>query len=257
MTEYENLAQQLQAARLAAGKTQNEAAQILGCTAQAVSNWERGYTRIDCLSLFRLLASYGADLYDFLDKCGVSAAVPEPDRTVVPDARLAEIWNSLGPGDREKLRRIAAILAEAEEGEPARPARARTRVIPLYRDLAAAGHPSPNPGEDYDEYLVAADSPADFAVRISGDSMEPWIRNGEVVLARRRLDLKDGDVGIFYARDGMVCKQYCQDSQGNTYLFSLNRQRRDADITIPATSDLPLICFGRVLLERRIPLPVD
>lgn len=55
----------------------------------------------------------------------------------------------------------------------------------------------------------------------------------------------------------MVCKQYCQDSQGNTYLFSLNRQRREADITIPATSDLPLICFGRVLLERRIPLPVD
>ena len=87
--------------------------------------------------------------------------------------------------------------------------------------------------------------------------MEPWICDGDIVLAQRRVDLRDGDVGIFFAKDGMVCKQYCQDSQGNIYLFSLNRNRRDADVHIPASSDLRVLCYGRVLMNRQIPLPAD
>jgi len=55
----------------------------------------------------------------------------------------------------------------------------------------------------------------------------------------------------------MKCKQYCQDYLGNVYLFSLNRARKDADVTISASSGITICCFGKVLLKGKIPLPQD
>ena len=71
------------------------------------------------------------------------------------------------------------------------------------------------------------------------------------------MDLRDGDVGIFYTDGGMVCKQFLRDSEGNVYLFSLNRRRREADVFYPASSGMALFCYGKVLLPQRIPLPED
>lgn len=139
----------------------------------------------------------------------------------------------------------------------ARPAEGEQRLIPLYATPAAAGYASPALGDDYDDYAVPVDSPADFAVRIAGDSMEPYIRDASIVLVKRGETISDGDVGLFFVDGDMKCKQYCRDFQGNVYLFSLNRARRDADIQIPASSGITICCFGKVLLPRKIPLPVD
>lgn len=255
MTDHRTLADALHEARLNADKTQTEAARILGCTAQAISSWERGCTRIDCVSLFRLLTGYGTDICAFLRRCGVP--IPKESTPASTDHELVKLCSQMTSEQRRTLLRIAEVLVESREEEPEKSAERPRRIIPLYHYLAAAGYPSPAPGEDFEDYAVDADSPADFAARIDGDSMEPWIHDGDIVLAQRRVDLRDGEVGIFYARDGMVCKQFCQDSQGNIYLFSLNRNRRDADVHIPASSDLRVFCYGRVLMDRQIPLPVD
>ena len=53
----------------------------------------------------------------------------------------------------------------------------------------------------------------------------------------------------------MKCKQYCQDYYGNVHLFSLNRNRADMDVDIPASAGIMLMCFGKVLLPQSIPLP--
>ncbi len=251
MSDTDRIPRCLQEARLSAGKNQREAAKLLGCTAQAISNWERGCTRIDCASLFRLLTFYDTDIYDFLERCGFTSGRVRED---TPESRLLSLYRALEPRERDKLCRIAAVLSDREEP---RAENGERRVIPLYRFLAAAGIPSPQPGEDYEDLAVPADSPADFAARIAGDSMEPWIHDGDTVLCRRSVDLHDGDVGIFYANDGMVCKQYYRDSEGNILLFSLNRERREADVFHSHDSDMPLVCYGQVLLDQRIPLPND
>lgn len=159
----------------------------------------------------------------------------------------------------EHGRRLASLVLDAElerlDAPAAEPEPARGKVIPLYYTPAAAGYASPALGEDYEDYEVPAASKADFAARIQGDSMEPWIADGGVVLVRRG-SVEIGDVGLFFVDGDMKCKQYCRDNYGNVYLFSLNRARADADVTIWASSGITLCCFGRVLLDRRPPLPI-
>lgn len=130
-----------------------------------------------------------------------------------------------------------------------------TKIIPLYMTPAAAGYASPALGDDYEDYTVSQSSAADFAVRIDGDSMEPYIHDGSIALCKRGAIIHDGDVGLFFVDGDMKCKQYCQDYAGNVYLFSANRSRSDADVEIKASSGITLMCFGKVLLDKSIPLP--
>ena len=153
-------------------------------------------------------------------------------------------------------RRLVSLVIGAENDRLAAdaPEEPAGRIIPLYFTPAAAGYASPALGEDYEDYTVPASSKADFAARIQGDSMEPYIADGDIVLVRRGA-IENGDVGLFFVDGDMKCKQYCRDNYGNTYLFSLNRARSDADSFLPAGSGLTLCCFGKVLMSRRPPLP--
>ena len=128
-------------------------------------------------------------------------------------------------------------------------------MIPLYRTPAAAGYAAPALGEDFDYIPVTGDVPpaAEFAVRIQGDSMAPYIADGSVAYVNRD-PLKAGDVGIFCVDGDILCKQYYKDPAGIVYLFSLNRARADADVVLPASGGRTLACFGRVIL-RAFPLP--
>ena len=145
-----------------------------------------------------------------------------------------------------EYRRIEQLESEREN---------RTKIIPLYLTPAAAGYASPAIGEDFEDYEIEESSGADFAVRIAGDSMEPYIADGSVVLCKRGAIIRDGDVGLFFVDGDMKCKQYCQDYEGNVYLFSANRARKDADVEVKASSGITLLCFGKVLLDKAIPLP--
>jgi len=129
-------------------------------------------------------------------------------------------------------------------------------MIPLYRTPAAAGYASPAFGEDFEYIQVGGEGPrhADFAVRIDGDSMEPYILDGATVYVNRD-PLANGDVGIFFVDGDMLCKQYYKDPAGMVYLFSLNRARADADVVLPRDSGRTMVCFGRALLSARPKMP--
>ena len=96
---------------------------------------------------------------------------------------------------------------------------------------------------------------AGFGVRQGDDSMEPWIRAGQVFYVSRGPMPEPGDVGLFLARGELVCRQYLEDSEGNIYLFVLNRARRELDITVPPTDPDGVSFYGRVLLNHTPPLP--
>lgn len=134
----------------------------------------------------------------------------------------------------------------------------KIEFIREYTTPAAAGYASPAEGEDFNliERDESVPSSADFAVKISGDSMEPYIKDGSRVYVSRTNELSDGDVGIFFVDGDMKCKQYCEDSFGNIYLLSINRKRSDADMEIKSSSGITVFCFGKVIMDKRVPLPV-
>ena len=105
--------------------------------------------------------------------------------------------------------------------------------------------------------IPAPDRPeADFAVVLSDDALCPCQKAGETVYLQRSAELSDGDVGLFHARDGMVFRQFCQDSRGTVYLFALRRDRKAEDLIFPPGAELP-VCYGRVLLDAPPELPMD
>jgi len=171
------------------------------------------------------------------------------------EKKLLEQYRGLSLQGRESVRSVVDTLCAYRDEVAESRVEQEPRVIPLYRTPAAAGYASPVFGEDFEYLTVGEDVPqaAEYAVRIQGDSMTPWIQDESVVYVNRD-PLRPGDVGIFCVDGDMLCKQYYKDPAGVVYLFSLNRARADADVVLMPSSGRMLACFGRVILHAP-PLP--
>ena len=227
-------------------------AERLGVSSSAVSNYENGvsFPKEDImLRLFDSLETEPNILFQDSYRGGGQVMSG-------PEQALLRQYRGLSPMGRESVRSVVeALCSYRDELEAAQPEQRKPRVIPLYRTPAAAGYASPVFGEDFDYISVTDEVPqaAEFAVRISGDSMVPFIADGSVVYVNRD-PLRAGDVGIFCVDGDMFCKQYYKDPAGIVYLFSLNRRRADADVILTPSGSRSLVCFGRVIMHA-LPLP--
>lgn len=79
---------------------------------------------------------------------------------------------------------------------------------------------------------------ANYAIRVSGDSMEPKFHDGDIVLVETCPSINIGEIGIFIVNGEGFIKQY----DGNT-LISLNPKRKN----IHLQEDDTVFCRGRVL----------
>ena len=231
------------------GMSRAQLAAVLGVSLSAISNYENGLSFPKENLLLRLFDALQTDPNTlFQDHYrGGKDILSRSERTLIQRCR------ALSPKGREALLSVADTLCAAQE--EAAPAQAEPRVIPLYHSSAAAGYAAPVFGEDFDYIPVEDDVPpgAEFAVRIQGDSMIPFIEDGEIVYVNHD-PLQPGDIGIFWLDGDMLCKQYHKDPAGVVYLFSLNRARADADVVLTPSSGRRLACFGRVILHAP-PLP--
>lgn len=244
--------EQLRKRRGALNLSRFDLAAMLGVSPSAIGNYESGVSFPKEEVLLRLFDSLETDpntLFRDSFRGG--------DWVISPTERaMLEQYRGLSPLGRETVRSVVGTLcAYRDDLELSKPERKEPRMIPLYRTAAAAGYAAPVFGEDFDYISVTDEVPqsAEFAVRIQGDSMSPYIADGSVVYVNRD-PLSSGDVGIFCVDGDMFCKQYHKDPAGMVYLFSLNRKRADADLLLPPASGRGLICFGRVIMHA-LPLP--
>ncbi len=246
-----NFGNRLQRRREELDLSRGELAAMLGVTPSAVSNYENSVSFPKEPVLLRLFDCLETDpnalFRDSFRQKGKTLSAGE--------RRLVEDYRALSAPGREAVRTLLQSLrswqADLEAGKP----EPEPRQIPLYRSPAAAGYTAPVFGEDFDYISVGDDVPssAEYAVRIQGDSMAPWIEDGEAAYVNRD-PLGPGDVGIFCVDGELFCKQYYRDPGGVVYLFSLNRARADADIVLLPSGGRSLVCLGRVIL-RAPPLP--
>jgi hypothetical protein len=92
------------------------------------------------------------------------------------------------------------------------------------------------------EDILIPDDPrtaeADFALRISGDSMEPKYRSGDVLLIQSAESVEEGELGIFVLDGAGYFKKY-----GGDHLISLNPKYAP----IPLKDFEDVACCGRVV----------
>jgi len=163
---------------------------------------------------------------------------------------LVRSYRKTTPADRQIIDNIIARypVDDAPEEVPL-----EEKIIPLFGTAAAAGPGEFDTGLPWEEYSVPASSDATFAIRISGDSMEPVLHDGQIALCAEKTP-GIGDVAVMMVNGCLVVKQFIADNYGNIYLRSLNRKRRDADLDIKASGNDTVTCYGIVLLPKRPPL---
>lgn len=111
--------------------------------------------------------------------------------------------------------------------------------------------------DDYEDIPRTPDMPknADFCLSVAGDSMEPYIHDGEMIFVTETLPVENYDVGAFAVDGVSYVKQYYKHPDGSVDLLSANPEREDCNVHIEAESDTTFRCWGRVILPHKLPAP--
>lgn len=224
---------------------QKDFAASLGLIQQTYQSYETGFREPPVAFWISVAEKYGVTV-DYL--IGLS----DDPHTAKHSGRSAveERYYSLDATGRKLVDAVMEIEGERFREERVEPLREiRSKIIPLFP--AAAGPGEPVDGSAFDDYEVPEDSAAQFAVRISGDSMEPELHDGEVVLCERR-EPQIGELAVIQVNGFLLVKQYIHDGK-NIFLRSLNRARKDLDVDIWASGNDTVIGYGTVI-HRKLPL---
>lgn len=117
--------------------------------------------------------------------------------------------------------------------------------IPIYDLPVSAGRGAFLDGNSSDFITVTSGGvtqEADFALRVSGDSMEPRYIDGDIILVHEQTSVEEGELGIFVCSDGVTQEGFFKRFGGDR-LISLNPKYGD----IPLDTFTTVICRGRVI----------
>lgn len=257
--------QRLKRLRVERNLTQQNLGDAVGVSTVTIRAWERNTKKpaMDALlSLGRVLNISMDTLLDFhLNNT--------PNYTLVLTSSERKLLSSYQSLDNYGQRAVDAICAlEKERVDATKKPRVIPKVIdlqqvkseryiPRYTTPSAAGSSVPLDGVDFEMILVDSSVPeeADYAVDIQGNSMYPYIHDGDMVYVEKDAELTIGDVGIFCVDGAMYCKQYYLDNNNNLVLVSANPELRHTNIFVSADSGRSVKACGKVLLKEKIDLP--
>lgn len=249
--------ERMKSVRKARGLSAEAVAKKLGVSPATVYRYEKGDIEKvpgDLLEpLSSILGTTPAYLMGWTDDAEIPMPAGAAYNISAREYSMVRSYRRAEPADKQIIDNIIARYPVDEIPEVAP---VEDKIIPLFGTAAAAGPGEMDTGLPWEDYAVPADSPADFAIRISGDSMEPVLHDGQIALCAEKTP-QIGDVAVFMVNGAMLVKQFIADNFGNIYLRSVNRDRRDADLDIMASGNDTVTCYGTVLLPQRPPLPLD
>lgn len=231
--------------------TQKDLADNIGVSTLSVRNWELG-TKIPTTGAIVSLAKLFNVSTDYL--LGVS-------QQQISDIEMEFLsqYRSLDSYRRGLINVICDYSANnnSHSQDKCIEIKKPVRYIPKYLNPAAAGYSAPLDGDDFEMIQVDDSIPvnADFAVRIQGSSMLPYLHDGDTVYIKRTNQIRNGNIGIFNVCGSTYCKLFYTDSTGNTTLISTNPAFEKSNIFLSADSDISAVCFGLVIGYENIPVP--
>ena len=158
------------------------------------------------------------------------------------------LLSGLNKEGRARVIEYAQILRESERfGTHENPAPTR-RMIRLYDLPVSAGPGTFLDGESFELIELPEDAPNDvgYALKVSGTSMEPHYRDGQIIWVKEQNSLMPGEIGVFVYDGCSYVKQLIIDDRG-VVLHSLNPEKED----ILVSHSLLLRVMGRVLPSQK------
>ena len=231
--------------REALGFTQKDVAKACGVSEGTVSRWESGnisnMKRDKIAKLAKIMQVKPSDII------GETEAVPVVEKKK-NESVLEKKYNALDPHGKK----VVDFVLDEEYARCTGVQKAEEKkIIPLFDTSFAAGPTDSMNTSAFDDYEVDVKSKAEFAIRISGDSMEPELHDGQIALCLKRPP-EIGEIIVCMVNGAFVVKQFITDGY-NIYLRSVNRKRKDKDIDILGTGQYQFACYGTVI-HKRIPL---
>ncbi len=214
-------------------------ADVLGCsldyivsgTPQNTNNYTLSTEEIELIELYRTLDNYGRDLAETVIR-------KENERV-----KATEITEFLAPA--ETTEKCAAKQENAKILSPlptvgSTPSVSR-RTLLLY-DLPVSAGPGVYLDDSTADEIHISDNEktraADFALRISGNSMEPKFHDGDILLVQDADAVEIGELGVFILDGNGYFKKY-----GGDCLISLNPEY--GNILLKEYAEA--VCCGRVV----------
>lgn len=222
----------LKEARLAKNLKQEELAELIGAKSpSAVSTWEVGKAKPDCITLLRICEVLHISPNQLL---GFNVNVD------TPTSNEWAILHKYRDIDEIGKDAVTAVL-DAEYRRVVKPKKARLLKLDFYNYPASAGTGNFLETETPDEIVVnecAEAEAADYVIPISGDSMEPTYHDGDKVYVEKCDSVEIGEIGIFIVNGDAYIKEL-----GNKCLISHNEAYKPKKLS----ADDSVYCCGRVL----------
>lgn len=221
---YDNLKQECERQNLKISPIVKECGGAIG----SINGWKKGaMPNSDILMKLALRLNVSSDYLLFGKEKSSSA-----DNISDDERELLEKYKMLEEIDRARIKERTETLLEirnAEKPKPElrRPAR-KTCKIDLYETPVSAGT-GVYLESDYKRKIKIFATPelekADFALRVTGDSMEPDFSDGDILLVKSTCIIDEGQIGVFIIDGEGYVKIFKRDR-----LCSLNKTYKDIKI---------------------------
>lgn len=153
------------------------------------------------------------------------------------EQKMIELFRTTS--DEGQLRMIQAFMDIREDAKTTQ----EEKTIIIHHSLfkVSAGTGTVLDDENTEEWRILKNyytKNADFCVTVTGDSMEPTYKDGDIVLVRATPEIRKGEVGVFLLNGEGFIKEL-----GDGCLISHNVSYEN----IPVTAEDQFVCFGTVL----------
>ena len=217
------------------GMTKAELAKDAGIAYTTLDSMLKRETDTERLAVaFRIAKALGTSVEELVfEEEGTASVSPE-------EQRILKLYALLDSRGKDTVLSLLEKEADISRGASVQ--------IPLYEAPAAAGEPLPVLTEEsslLEGTREGIPEGASFAIRISGDSMEPLLSGGDLVYVEKASELQFGQIGIFLLNGESLCKKWGE-VDGKAALVSINPAY--SPITILDTDDLRLV--GRVIAPK-------
>ena len=221
------------------GLTQPELANLIGVSKGSIGNYESNVSSPNEKILFKLFSALKCDA-NFLYQDDMK--IMQTDNFTFEEKKHIKKYRELDTHGRDMVDTVIEKEYERcmsnEEQEEEKPDVIEIKLAQL---PASAGTGVELYEENYQIMSIRASDlarQADFAVKVSGDSMETTFYDGDILLIESMPFINKGDIGIFVVNGDGYVKEY-----GGDRLISHNEKYPD----IKLTEHDVVICSGRVI----------